>query len=89
MNLLSIDVSCFATLSTRTQTRSFSPEELVYPKSPPIHAEAQREGDQALYLASDGPVLKVVTVCYCWHQHLGGVWNETNIQIYKTAHTDV
>lgn len=63
------------------------PEELVDPKSPPITGEPQSERDQALYLASDGPILQVVAVCYCWHQHLGGVWKEDNTQIYKTART--
>lgn len=85
--------SCYIRLINNTDLKriliwSFSPEELVNPKSPPVTAEPQSEGDQALYLASDGPILEVVTVCYCWHQHLWGVWKENNIQTYKTAHTD-
>lgn len=47
-----------------------SPEELVHSKPLPIPAEAQGEGDQAVYVASDSPTLKVVTMSCGWHQHL-------------------
>lgn len=51
-----------------------SPEELVHPKSPPIPAKTQSEGDQALYLAANSPSLEVVPISFCWHQYLRGIY---------------
>lgn len=60
-----------------TDTQPSSPKELVHPKSPPIPAEAQGEGEQAVYLAPDSPTLKIVTMSCGWHQHLGGILKMT------------
>ena len=49
------------------------PEQLIHSKSSPISAEAQSEGDQALYLADNSPSLEVVTMTGGWHQHFGGI----------------